>query len=119
MKSGWQTVAETAQYLRDAASVGLSDGERKIIVDLIATAPRQGVEVRGSGGVRKVRIAGRGKGKSGGYRLITAYFGPEAPTYLLAVLSKGDRANFSAAEIADFKAVTDAIGRYWKMRSGK
>ncbi len=119
MKSEWQTIAETAQYLRDAAGVGLSDGERKSIVDLIAADPRQGVEIRGSGGVRKVRVAGRGKGKSGGYRLITAYFGPEAPTYLLAVLSKGDRANFSATEITDFKAVTDAISRFWKMRTGR
>jgi len=111
------TVAETAQYLRDAADVGLLEVERKVIVDLIADDPRQGDEIRGSGGVRKVRVAGRGKGKSGGYRVITAYFGPDAPTYLLAILSKGDRANFSAAEIAGFKALTTAIDRFWKARA--
>lgn len=117
MKSGRHTVAETAQYLRDAASVGLSDIERNAIVDLIAANPQQGDEVRGSGGVRKVRVAGRGKGRSGGYRLMTAYFGPEAPTYLLAILSKGDRGNFSAAEIVGFKALTYAIDRFWKARA--
>ena len=117
VKPGWQTIAETAQYLRDAAEVGLSDQERRVIVDLIAGDPLQGAEIRGSGGVRKIRVAGRGKGKSGGYRIITAYFGPNAPTYLLAVLSKGDRENFTAAEVAGFKKLTDAIDRYWKART--
>jgi hypothetical protein len=114
---GLQTVAETAQYLRDAAQAGLTEEERKAIVDLVAADPRQGVELRGSGGVRKIRIAGRGKGKSGGYRGIAAYFGPHAPTYLLALLSKGDRSNFTAAEIAAFKAMTEAIDRFWKART--
>jgi hypothetical protein len=117
VKTGRHTIAETAQYLRDAADVGLSEAEHRVIVDLIAADPRQGDEIRGSGGVRKVRVAGRGKGKSGGYRVITAYFGPHAPTYLLAILSKGDRANFSTAEIAGFKALTTAIDRFWKMRA--
>ena len=73
-------------------------------------------EVRGSGGVRKVRFAGRGKGKSGGYRVVTAYFGPDIPVYLVALLSKGDRANFSAAEIATFKVITSEITYYWRRR---
>jgi hypothetical protein len=117
MKAIRHTVAETAQYLRDADDVGLLDAERKAIVDLIAGDPSQGDEIRGSGGVRKVRVAGRGKGKSGGYRVITAYFGPNAPAYLLAILSKGDRSNFSAAEIAGFKALTSAIDRFWKAKA--
>ena len=65
----------------------MTDEERKAIVDSVAADPRQGVEIRGSGGVRKIRVAGRGK---------------------------GDRANFSAAEIAGFKALTTAIGQFWR-----
>jgi hypothetical protein len=117
MNTPLHTVAETPQFLRDAASAGVLDDERKAIVDSVAADPRQGVEVRGSGGVRKIRVAGRGKGKSGGYRVMAAYVGPHAPVYLLALLSKGDRANFSTAEIAGFKAVTTAIGRYWRERT--
>jgi len=95
----------------------LSDEERGAIVDSVAAGPRQGVEIRGSGGVRKIRFAGRGKGKSGGYRVIAAFVGPSAPVYLLALLSKGDRENFSAAETAAFKAKTTAIGRFWRERT--
>jgi hypothetical protein len=56
-------VAELPQFVRDAKSVGLTDDQHKAIVDTIAADPRQGDEIRGSGGVRKIRIAGRGKAK--------------------------------------------------------
>jgi len=68
--------------------------------------------------MRKVRFAARGKGKSGGYRVVTAYFGPNLPVYLVALLSKRDRDNFSAAEIAGFRKLTSEIARYWRRRSG-
>lgn len=40
-----------------------------------------------------------GKGKSGGYRVITAYFGMDVPVYLIAMLSKGERSNFSRVRL--------------------
>src|ERR1700681_1983169 len=112
-----QAVAELPQFIRDAKSVGLSEDERNAIVDTIAADPRRGDEIRGSGGVRKVRFAGRGKGKSGGYRVVTAYFGLDAPVYLIALLSKGERGNFTASEIAVFKSLTDEIARFWRQRT--
>src|SRR5436190_12677819 len=114
MAGALHAVAELPQFLRDVKMAGLSETEHTAIVDAIAANPRQGDEIRGSGGVRKVRFAGRGKGKSGGYRVVTAYFGADAPVYLLALLSKGERANFNAAEIAAFKKLTNKIARYWR-----
>jgi len=110
-------VAELPQFLRDVQAVGMSDTEHQVVVDEIAANPRQGDEIRASGGVRKVRFAGRGKGKSGGYRVVTAYFGPNVPVYLVAVLSKGERGNFTASEIAAFKNLTSEIARYWRQRT--
>jgi hypothetical protein len=49
--------------------------------------------------VPKVRFAGRGKGKSGGYRVITYFGGGDIPVFLLNVFSKGDRVNLSKAEV--------------------
>lgn len=111
-----QAVAEVPQFLRDIAAAGVSDAEQRAIIDAIAAHPTKGDEVRGSGGVRKVRFAGRGKGKSGGYRVMVAFIGEHAPVYLLALLSKGERANFSADEIAAFKALTTELSRYWRRR---
>jgi hypothetical protein len=117
MPSPLQTIAELPQFVRDAEAAGLTEDECRKIVDTIAAKPLQGDEIRGSGGVRKVRFAGRGKGKSGGYRVVTAYFGPSVPVYLLALLSKGERGNFSAAEIVGFRKLTSEIARYWRGRS--
>jgi len=48
--------------------------------------------------------------------VVTAYFGPDAPVYLVALLSKGERANFSAEEIAAFKQWTARVSRSWRGR---
>jgi len=61
-----QTVVETELYLRDAKATGLSDDERKGIVDFIAARPDASREIPGTEGARKLRFAGKGKGKSGG-----------------------------------------------------
>lgn len=117
MLKNLHTVAETATYLRDADRQGLSDEARREIVDSVSLSPNQGDEIRGSGGLRKIRVAGRGKGKSGGYRALIAYLGAELPVYLIALLSKGERANFSAAEIAAFKKLVGEIRQAWQERT--
>lgn len=66
-------------------------------VDLVAFDPLVGDLIVGSGGCRKARLAGRGKGKSGGYRLFSFYRTGKA-VYLLTVISKGQRSNISKAE---------------------
>lgn len=116
MSKKLHTVAETATYLRDADRQGLTVEARQDIVDAVATSPSQGDEIRGSGGLRKIRVAGRGKGKSGGYRALIAYLGAEFPVYLIAILSKGERANFSTAEIAGFKKFVGEIRQAWQER---
>ena len=65
--------------------------------------------VQGSGGCRKLRWAGRGKGKSGGYRTITFYSGAMMPVYLLTVFGKGEKANLSDAECNALRALTRTI----------
>jgi hypothetical protein len=64
----------------------------------VATDPTAGVLIPGTGGARKIRLAGRGKGKSGGYRVITYYAGEENPVFLLDVYGKGRRSDISMAE---------------------
>ena len=87
------TVVETPGYVADAKAAGLSAAERETVVEIVANRPQAGEEIPGTGGARKVRVAGRGKGKSGGYRVITFYSGDDVPVFLLAVYSKGKKAN--------------------------
>lgn len=92
------SVVETADYLADAKEAGLSDDERRKIVDYLARKPDGGASIPGTGGARKIRFGGRGKGKSGGYRVIAFYSGENVPVFLLNVFSKGEKVNLSQAE---------------------
>lgn len=98
------TVVETPGYLADAKVEGMTAEEKRAAVDLVARDPRAGDLIVGSGGCRKVRIAGKGRGKSGGYRVVTYFAGRDVPAFLLAVLAKGSRANFSRTELKVMKA---------------
>lgn len=108
------TVAETGGFIADCERLGVSDMERMALVVRLSVNPQSGDLVRGSGGLRKVRFAGRGKGKSGGYRALTLFAGVNAPVYLLAVLSKGERATFTAAELQSLSRMADAIRETWE-----
>lgn len=106
MDAPGHTVAETPGFIADCKQEGVSDIERAAIVSAVAADPAAGDLVQGSGGVFKRRFAGRGKGKSGGWRVMVAYVGDEKPAYLLALLGKGTRANFDAAEIKAMRQLT-------------
>ena len=76
-----QTVVETAAFLSDARFLAMPDEERLAIVTSIAANPEAGDVIKGTGGARKVRFAGKGKGKSGGYRVITFFTGTDIPVF--------------------------------------
>ena len=102
-------IIETHAYLRAAELAGMTDEEREAAKTTIARNPLVGDEIQGTGGCRKVRIAGRGKGKSGGYRVITYYGGAEVPVFLLTVFSKGQRADLSQRERNGLAKITKTL----------
>ncbi len=101
------TVVETPEFLRRARSVGMSDADRAEIIDQLADDPGAGVEL--GGGLRKVRIARRGGGKSGGFRLLYFYREEGLPVFLLTVFAKNERANITVKEKAELVALCDLI----------
>ncbi len=58
--------------------------------------PESGKVVRGSGGVRKVRWAMSGKGKSGGVRVIYYFKKQDNEIWLLTIYSKNEIENIPA-----------------------
>ena len=98
-----QTVVETPEYLNAAKKAKMTDEERAHAVDFLAERPDAGDVIPGTGGCRKVRIAGKGKGKSGGYRVITFYADKDTPVFLLTVISKGKRADLTQGQRNDLK----------------
>lgn len=110
------TIAETTTFIAQAKAV-FSDDERHEVINRIASDPKCGVLVQGTGGVRKVRVALPGKGKSGGARVVYFYHNDTIPLYLLTVFAKNEKDNLSRAEQAAMKKVTEAIVRAWEKRT--
>jgi len=63
---------ETPNYLRDAVRL-LTEVERFDLISSLAENPKQGVLIRGKGGLRKVRVGISGRGKRGGGRVVYWY----------------------------------------------
>ena len=112
------TVAETAAFVRQAKEEGMTEAERAEAVKIVAANPTVGDLIVGSGGCRKVRIPGRGRGKSGGYRVVTAYLGDDLPVVLIAVLYKGSRSNFSDAEVNAMAAAMKRLAEGYRKVAG-
>ncbi|MBW0004652.1 MAG: type II toxin-antitoxin system RelE/ParE family toxin [Hyphomicrobiales bacterium] len=93
-------VIETEGYLSDAKKAGVAEDELTHIASKIAQAPLTGDIIPGTGGARKLRFASprKGKGKRGGYRVITYYAASDVPVFMLALINKGQRADISQAE---------------------
>jgi len=104
-----QAIIETPTFIKDAGDAGVPDDEREAMVDVIAADPMIGTPIPGTGGARKVRFAGRGKGKSGGYRVITFFAADDVPILLLALVNKGERADISKA---DKNAMRQRLSRF-------
>jgi hypothetical protein len=103
------TVIETEAYQRSVIAAGLSDEEKLEIANYISANPTAGDIMQGTGGARKVRFAGRGKGKRGGYRVITYYAAEDVPVFLLDLFAKGDAVNLTKAERNELKEILASL----------
>ncbi|MGI0523081.1 type II toxin-antitoxin system RelE/ParE family toxin [Rhizobium giardinii] len=114
-----QTVIETPAFLASAKDEGIPDEERQEIVTYIAKHPSAGDLMPGTGGARKVRFAGRSKGKSGGYRVITFYAAEDLPVFLLDIYSKDTQANLSKAERNELRKILTELPKIWRENVGR
>ncbi len=79
------------------------------MLEFLARRPRAGTVVQGTGGLRKVRFARPGQGKSGGTRVIYYYHSDAKPLLLLLVYAKADQDNLTVAQKAQLKKHVEAI----------
>jgi hypothetical protein len=110
------TVARLHSFDRAAKDADLSEDEIADIIDFLAENPEAGDELAGTGGCRKIRVAGRGKGKRGGYRTITFYTGETMPVFLITVFGKGEKSTLTPAESAKLKVLTKQIVQEYRQK---
>ena len=79
------------------------------LLEFLARRPKAGRLIQGTGGLRKVRFARPGKGKSGGARVIYYYHNDTKPILLLLVYAKAVQDNLTDAQKAQIKKNVSAI----------
>ena len=104
--TGLQTVVELPEFVRRAKAI-MSDDERVALIVQVATNPEGGVTL--GGGLRKMRVAREGGGKSGGYRTVYVFGGPDIPIFLLTVFAKNEKDNLSRSELAAVAQVSKVL----------
>lgn len=97
----------------------MTDDDVDDLVNYLAEHPTAGVAMVGTGGCRKLRFAGRGKGKRGGLRTITFYTGEHLPVFLITVFAKGERSNLSQSERNRLGLTTKAIVSEYQSKVAK
>ena len=79
------------------------------LLEFLARRPKAGRLIQGTGGLRKVRFARPGKGKSGGARVIYYYHNDTKPILLLLIYAKALQDNLTDAQEAQLKKNVNAI----------
>jgi hypothetical protein len=102
------TVVETEPYLSKAVEI-MDEAERTAVVNMIAADPQAGDLIQGTGGLRKVRIPLKGRGKRGGGRVITFFHDADMPVFLITVYAKNVQGDLDPKQRKAAKGLTDAI----------
>lgn len=99
------TIVELPEYIKQAAVV-LSKVGREDIIAYLSENPRAGDLITGTGGIRKLRWKAKGKGKSGGARVIYFYYNKSIPLFMLTIFGKGEKDNITKSKRNDLAKLT-------------
>ncbi len=110
MPSRFITVVETRSFIA-AAGACMTDIERTAAIGMIAEDPGCGVLVRGGGGIRKVRFAVGGRGKSGGVRIVYYFHCERVPVFLLTVFAKNEKSDLSGTELRQLSSLAKGLAQ--------
>ena len=106
MDEVYVTVVEHEHYLKKAESL-LTTEQMAEIADIVAADPKAGDLIQGTGGCRKLRYAGvKGKGKSGGMRVIHFFIDADQEVHLLDIYGKNQKVNLTKQEKNELAKLT-------------
>ena len=98
------TIIETPIFTRLLKS-SLSDDDYRELQNLLISRPEAGNVMRGSGGIRKLRWAGSGRGKRGGVRVIYYWFSQKETILMLFIYPKKKQDDLTSEQLKTLKAI--------------
>lgn len=99
----WPSFVHTQTFDDDWTELGFSDEDLARLQNVIVADPEAGDVISNTGGLRKLRFARPGEGKSGSLRVCYALIPGYGIVLLAAVYGKTTKANLTADEKKAFK----------------
>ena len=97
---------ETHAFTKQITSI-MSDDEYHTLQKHLAQHPDAGAVIEGTGGLRKIRVALGGRGKSGGARVIYYYFASASQIAMIFAYPKNVQDTLTAEQKKMLKAVVE------------
>lgn len=113
-----QTVVEAKPFSRRADEI-LQPEERLDLVAYLAANPLAGDIIAGTGGIRKLRWKAKGKGKSGGVRVIYYTYDEAQPIFALLMYGKNQADDLTADEKRTLSKIAADIKNAAKARGSR
>ena len=101
----FRAVVRLPSFERSAKDL-LGSEEEAWLDNTLAQRPDLGVVIRGTGGVRELRVALPGRGKRGGARVIYYYHGGADRVFLISAYPKNRKDDLTGVEKSEMRKLT-------------
>lgn len=102
------TVYETKYFIKLTEKL-LSDKEYVELITYLKANPKDGDVISGTGGIRKLRWARQGSGKSGGVRVIYYFYDKNGILIMLKTYAKNAQSDLAAQEKQKYKNLVKVL----------
>ncbi len=99
-------IVETSVFTRQVVEL-LGDDEYRELQIALARRPDAGPVIKGSGGLRKARWAVKGRGKSGGVRVIYYWVVEQEQLLMLLIYAKSERDDLTPRQVAILRKIVE------------
>ena len=99
-------IIETTIFTKRVEEI-LTDEEYRLFQLKIIDNPGAGKIIQGSGGIRKIRWSGSGRGKRGGSRILYYWFNNEGMLLMLFIFRKNESDDLTKAQLKELKTIVE------------
>ena len=102
-------IIETPIFTQELKTSGVPDDDYRDLQVQIVANPETGALIQSTGGARKIRMKGKGGGKSGGCRIIYYWKRRSQQVFMLLIYSKSKQENLTSEQKKSLKKIIDGI----------
>jgi hypothetical protein len=104
-----RTFVETPMFTKKWHELGLNDDDLMALQNRLLENPKAGDAIKGTGGLRKIRIPYQEHGKRGGARVLYVDIEIKEKIHLINVYTKKEQTDLSAEEKKAFAAIIQIL----------